>query len=81
MRKQEVDLIIEKLVTIGDWAVSCKTLLQLATVKSFLDELSETSLYGTSNARLSYNVGYVDGIIRLKEHTLKPEKDGKKTNG
>ena len=81
MRKQEVDLIIEKLVTIADWAVSCKTFIQLDTVKKCLDELNISTIYGTKNARLTYNVGYVDGIIKLKEHYLKPEEDGTETNG
>ena len=72
MRKDKVDKLVEKLVHASKWATSCNTIDQLTTVKTFVDGLF-ISIDGTRNSRLIYNLGYTEGIIRHKEHTLTPK--------
>jgi len=60
--KSKADIIVDKCLTISKWAFSCKTLEQLTTVENNLEKLS-TSCYGTSNARITYNLGIAQGYI------------------
>jgi len=58
--------IIDELITIGNWAKSCKTKEQLMLVKRFLDKKAtspHTKFPKHLAVKVHYNLGIVDGII------------------
>lgn len=68
MKKIESEVAV--LITIGNWARSCKTLEQLNNVKTFLTKrVKTTKEFSTKDTiTLNYHLGIVDGIIlSLKE--------------
>jgi len=67
--KSKSDIIVDKTVAISTWARSCKTLVQLKTVEDFFNKLCNQS-YGTSNARITYNLGVAQGFILSKKMEL-----------
>jgi len=72
LTKERKDLLVEQLVGISGWIVSCKTKAQVKTCVDMLDRIHKES-YGGKDARLIYNLGITTGIVQLQLHYMKKE--------
>lgn len=74
LSQERIDFLVNQMVGVSGWIVSCKTKVQVKTVFDFFEKIN-TECYDNSNSKLIYNLGITTGIMKLHVHNLKKEQE------
>lgn len=74
MDKERIDFLVNQMVGVSGWIVSCKTKVQVKVVMDFFEKINQ-ECYGSRDVKLIYNLGITTGVMQLHVHNLKKEQE------